>query len=103
MRRGINLSKFGEICDSSFFSFTSLIIEPANDYRLPKKISFYPSILTGCIVVTQFSKVLLFPIKKEVSCTLSWSRKLSVRFKAWGRGVLWEFLGGDVSLGPWNP
>ena len=20
-----------------------------------------------------------------------------------GRGVLWEFLGGDVPLGPWNP
>ena len=20
-----------------------------------------------------------------------------------GRGVLWEFLGGDVLLGPWNP
>ena len=53
--------------------------------------------------VTQFSKVLLFPIKKEVrDCTLSWSRKLSDRFKAWGGGVLWEFLGGDVSLGPWT-
>ena len=37
--------------------------------------------------VTQFSKVLLFPIKKEVrDCTLSWSRKLSDRFKAWGGG-----------------
>ena len=23
--------------------------------------------------------------------------------EAWGGGVLWEFLGGDVPLGPWNP
>ena len=47
--------------------------------------------------VTQFSKVLLFPIKKEVrDCTLSWSRKLSDRFKAWGGG------GGTLGIFGWG-
>ena len=36
-----------------------------------------------------------------------WVGFRAAEFQLWqaraGGGVLWEFLGGDVPLGPWNP